>query len=81
MQTEIKKWGNSAVIRIPAWLLARMKLAVGSPVNLETDGERLIVEPSTKRRYRLEELVESITEENRHEVTGWGRPVGLEVLD
>jgi antitoxin component of MazEF toxin-antitoxin module len=34
-----------------------------------------------KRRYRLEELVEGITQENRHEATGWGRPVGLEVLD
>ena len=80
MQTEIKKWGNSAVVRIPAWALAKMRLSVGSPVTLETDGERLIIAPSPKPRYRLETLIEAITEENRHEATDWGQPLGLEAV-
>jgi antitoxin MazE len=81
MHTEIKKWGNSAVIRLPASMLAQMRLSVGSQVEIETDGSRLIIEPSVKRRYRLGDLVAGITEENRHDETDWGKPVGLEFPD
>jgi len=47
----------------------------------KADGSRLIIEPSVKRRYRLGDLVAGITEENRHDETDWGKPVGLEFPD
>lgn len=45
MQTEIKKWGNSAVIRLPATLLAELALSVGSPVELRQEEGHLVIEP------------------------------------
>ena len=40
MDTEIKKWGNSAVVRLPAVLMAQLKLEVGTPVTLNTKDGR-----------------------------------------
>lgn len=45
MRTEIKKWGNSAVVRLPAPLLAELDLTVGSPIELRQENGHLVVEP------------------------------------
>lgn len=52
MDTEIKKWGNSAVVRIPAALMAQLELEVGTPVKLNAEDGRIVIEPATKRRLR-----------------------------
>ena len=79
MDTEIKKWGNSAVVRIPAALMAQLELEVGTPVKLNAEDGRIVIEPATKRRYDLDELVAGITRDNRHKSVDWGAPVGREV--
>ena len=45
MHTEIKKWGNSAVVRLPATMLAELSLVVGSPIELKHENGCLIIEP------------------------------------
>lgn len=45
MHTEIKKWGNSAVVRLPATMLAELSLSIGSPVELRQEGDHLVIEP------------------------------------
>lgn len=80
MQTDIKKWGNSAVVRLPATMLAELKLAVGAPVELKAEDGRIIIEPSAKPVYKLDDLLAGITNENRHDAVDWGRPVGGEVV-
>jgi len=45
MQTDIKKWGNSAVVRLPATMLTELALSVGSPIELRHEGGRLVIEP------------------------------------
>lgn len=58
MHTEIKKWGNSAVVRLPAAMLAQLNLAVGAPVELKAENGRMIIEPSIRRpKYKLEDLL------------------------
>lgn len=79
MDTEIKKWGNSAVVRIPATLMAQLELEVGTPVKLSAEDGRIVIEPATKRRYDLGELVAGITRDNRHVAVDWGAPVGREI--
>ncbi|OAI25182.1 MULTISPECIES: AbrB/MazE/SpoVT family DNA-binding domain-containing protein [Methylomonas] len=79
MQTKINKWGNSAVIRLPAAMLARLKLEVGSPVELTADdGGFRIVPTTTKPVFKLDDLLAGITDENRHECIEWGPDVGRE---
>ncbi len=45
MRTEIKKWGNSAVVRLPATILAELRLAVGSPIELKHENGQMIISP------------------------------------
>ncbi|TPQ27541.1 AbrB/MazE/SpoVT family DNA-binding domain-containing protein [Methylomonas koyamae] len=79
MQTEIKKWGNSAVIRLPAAMLAQLKLEVGSPVELTADDAGLRIVPTTaKPVFKLEELLAGMTSDNRHDCIDWGPDVGRE---
>jgi antitoxin MazE len=53
MRSEIKRWGNSAAIRLPARILAEAKLDVDSPVSMVVKGKKIIIEatgePSRKR--------------------------------
>jgi antitoxin MazE len=81
MQTQIKKWGNSAVVRLPAAMLAQLKLAVGAAVTLNAEEGRLVIEATQKRQYKLSDLVKGITPKNRHGPVDWGASRGREVDD
>lgn len=50
MHTEIKKWGNSAVVRLPATLLSELGLRVGSPIELRQEQGHLVIEPARHLR-------------------------------
>jgi antitoxin MazE len=79
MQTKIKKWGNSAVVRLPATMLARLKLEVGSPVELTADDAGIhIVPTAAKPIFRLDDLLAGITADNRHDCIEWGPDVRRE---
>lgn len=45
MQTEIKKWGDSAVVQLPATMLSELALSASSPVELRHEDGRLVIEP------------------------------------
>ena len=53
----MKKWGNSAAIRIPAAVMAAAGMHVGQEVEIREEGGRLIIEPVRKPGYTLEELL------------------------
>jgi antitoxin MazE len=75
----IAKWGNSLAIRIPQNLAKEINLAEGSEVKLVLIDGKLTIEPITRRRYSLEELIEAITAENLHTEIDTGVAVGNEV--
>lgn len=50
MQTQIKQWGNSAVVRLPAVMLAEMSLSVGSPIELHPKDGHIVIEPIRTKR-------------------------------
>jgi antitoxin MazE len=75
----VKKWGNSASVRIPAAVMAAAGLQVDDTVEIREEGGRVVIEPIRPREYVLEELVAAITDENRHELLDWGPPRGREV--
>ena len=78
MRTRIARWGNSLGLRIPKAFIADSGLADGAEVELTLEGGRIVITPLGKD-YRLGELVEGITNENRHDETDWGPPTGNEV--
>ncbi len=79
MRTVVKKWGNSASVRIPAAVMEAARLDLDDPVDVREESGRIIIEPVRRKEYDLDELVKAITPENLHEEVDLGGPVGKEV--
>jgi antitoxin MazE len=80
VRVQVKKWGNSASVRIPAPILESAKLAVDDPVEIREEGGRIVIEPVDREEFNIEDLVAGITPENRHAEISFGPPVGRELL-
>jgi antitoxin MazE len=78
MRTMVKKWGNSASVRIPAAVLQAAHLDLDEPVDVREESGRIVIEPVLRKEYDLAELVKGITRGNLHEEVDWGGPVGKE---
>ena len=74
----VAKWGNSLAVRIPQKLAVTAGLSEGSPVVVRADEGKVVISRK-RRKYRLDDLLDQITPENRHELVDWGPPVGKEV--
>ncbi len=79
MKAVVKKWGNSAAVRIPAAVLAAARLQLDEPVDVREEAGRIVIEPIKDVVYDIDALVAGITDENRHAMIETGPPVGKEV--
>jgi len=79
METVLKKWGNSAAVRIPAAILEAAHLALDQSVDIREEHGRIIIEPSRPSAFSVAELVAGITPDNRHDSVDTGPAVGGEV--
>jgi antitoxin MazE len=80
MRTVVKKWGNSASVRIPAAVMQAAHLDLDEVVDVREESGRIVIEPAQRKEYDLAELVKQITVENLHDEADFGRPVGKETL-
>lgn len=79
MQGVIKKWGNSAAVRIPSAIMSAAQVQLDQPVTVREEGGRIIIEPQRPAAYDLDTLLAAITDNNRHEAIETGNPIGQEV--
>ena len=80
MRTVVKKWGNSASVRIPAAIMEAAHLDLDDAVDVREESGRIVIEPQQRKEYDLTELVRWITRENLHDEADFGKPVGKEAL-
>jgi len=80
MRTVVRKWGNSASVRIPAAVMQAAHLDLDEAVDVREESGRIVIEPAQRKEYDLAELVKGITRENLHDEADFGRPVGKEAL-
>ena len=78
MRVIVKKWGNSASVRIPASVMTAARLTLDQPVDVREEDGRIIIEPMQPDRYDLASLVDAITDDNRHDAVEFGSPRGGE---
>jgi antitoxin MazE len=78
MTIQIKKWGNSSAVRIPADVLAAANLSVDDAVSIREENGKILIEREERIRYTLEELLKDVTPDMLHSETDWGLPVGNE---
>jgi antitoxin MazE len=79
MKATVKKWGNSAAVRIPASVMEAMHLDLDDVVEVREDKGRIVIEPVRRKTYVLDALVKRITAKNLHEAVDFGPPQGKEV--
>lgn len=80
MKTVVKKWGNSASVRIPTAIMEAAHLELDDTVDVREESGRIVIEPAQRKEYDLSELVRRITRENLHDEADFGKPVGKEAL-
>jgi antitoxin MazE len=79
MKMLVRKWGNSAAVRIPASLMEAAQLNLDQAVNVTEEHGRIVIEPERPRVFTLEVLLNGITAANLHDPIDTGPAVGREV--
>jgi antitoxin MazE len=78
MKSVIKKWGNSAAIRLPAKILASAQIDINTEVEISPQKNCIIISP-VKQKYDLDNLIKEITLNNCHDEIDSGEPTGKEI--
>lgn len=78
MNHHVKKWGNSAAVRIPAAILSAAGLKTDDKVDVREENGRIVIEKVASTEETLDEMIARITPENRHDPLDWGPAVGKE---
>lgn len=80
MRVIVKKWGNSASVRIPAAIMEAASLSLDETVDVREEGGRIVIEPVRPGDYDLAHLLAGITPENLHAEADFGPAVGKETF-
>jgi antitoxin MazE len=80
MRAVVKKWGNSAAIRIPNGIMQAVRLDLDASVDVREQNGQIVIEPIRDGAVDLDQLIAGITPENMHGVADFGRAVGKELL-
>lgn len=80
MRVIVKKWGNSASVRIPAGIMEAAHLGLDDPVDIREESGRIVIEPIRTNECDLAQMLAGITPENLHTEVDFGAPAGKELL-
>lgn len=78
MRVVVKKWGNSASVRIPASVMAAANLSIDTKVDIREESGRIIIEPIQEDELAM--MVADITPDNLHNEVDFGPALGKEVF-
>lgn len=80
MHVTIKKWGNSASVRIPTAVMKSVNLRLNETVDVRDDGGRIVIEPVKPSPVELAQLLAGITPDNLHAEFDFGPAVDKEAF-
>ena len=79
MRLQVKKWGNSASVRIPASVMAAASLHIDQLVDVREEKGRVVIEPITAPVYDLDALLDKMSPDTFPDDLDFGAPVGNEI--
>ena len=79
MKSVVKKWGNSAAVRIPAAIMEAIALELDEAVDVREEAGRIVIEPVRPKAYDIKALIKAISRDNVHDSVDFGSPVGKEI--
>lgn len=80
MRGTVRKWGNSAAVRLPASVMQAARLQLDAAVEVREEDGRIVIEPIRPMESSLSDLLDKITDANVHGAIDYGEPVGDEAL-
>lgn len=80
MRVIVKKWGNSAAVRIPGGVMEAAGLYLDEPVDVREERGRIVIDPIRQGKYDLAKMLSAITRGNLHGSVDFDRPVGQELM-
>ncbi|PWB90341.1 PbsX family transcriptional regulator [Methylocystis sp. MitZ-2018] len=80
MRATIRKWGNSAAVRMSAAVMEEARLEIDQTVDVRVEAGRVVIEPLVTPEFTLDALLAGVTRDNLHEEEDFGAPVGREAL-
>src|SRR5258708_32364544 len=80
MQVQVARWGNSLGLRIPKDIALRTGLREGVRVEVEAEGDRIIISPA-RPRYVLADLLKGMTPEAMREAFYGGPDKGGAIVE
>lgn len=78
MQSSVRRWGNSAAIRLPAYVLEAAHFKIDQAVDVREEDGRIVIEAVRDAGPTLDALVDAITDDNRHDELLAGSSAGKE---
>jgi len=72
MRVVIRKWGNSAAIRLPASTLKSLRAGIDDLMEMSVEDDCLVLRPVRNQQYTLSQLVGGIKPENKHPEIDFG---------
>jgi antitoxin MazE len=79
MRTSVKRWGNSAAVRIPASVMEAADIHLEDVVDISEKEGEIILKPVRSKGFDLDDLVDGINPGNLHEPIDFGPPQGKEL--
>ncbi|WP_037504883.1 AbrB/MazE/SpoVT family DNA-binding domain-containing protein [Sphingobium bisphenolivorans] len=76
MRVQIKKWGDSAAIPIPAPIMAAVALRIDQEVEVREEEGRIVIEPVLSPTYNLDELLAGMTSDTFPDPVEFGSSAG-----
>ena len=79
MRTKVEVWGNSLAVRLPRPVAQEAGVRRGTSVDLQVEGNAIVVRPLRRKSYRLGALLSRVKATNLHGEIGSGTAIGREV--
>ncbi len=79
MSMHVRRWGNSAAVRLPGAALNAAGLKINDPVTVREDNGRLVIEAVAPEKVTLDWLVDGLSPETAQDEVDFGPPQGSEI--
>lgn len=79
MRVHVKRWGNSASVRIPSGVMRAAALRIDQAVDVREEGGRIVIEPLAAPAADLDALLAAMDPNTFHDEVDFGQSVGREV--
>lgn len=80
MRVTVRKWGNSAAVRLPSAVMQAARLELDAPVEVRAEDGRVVIEPVRETEVALADLLAGLADENLHVEVDTGPPMGDEAF-